>query len=587
MSLTKASYSMIKGASVNILDFGADPTGVADSSSSVQAAINAAGQNGMVTYPKGTYKISSTINLLAQQVHFGQNAILKADSGVTVFSRTTDGFPGRIQFNSLRFEGTSNTGIAISITNNTPFVEIQNCYFEAFSTGVILSGSYCSNFFNSYFSYNLFGCKLLNECHSTQLVNCFFDGNTYAGLCINGDPVNGNLGANVHNITSVGCAYQNSEFGVWVESCYEFAAYSTYHEGNSKADMRLGVGDAGVYNRFCYSFTIDSWQSSSPCASGKNIIMEHAVGGNLRGLAFNAGCSTTATLLEVDGFSDKISIDYHRFTTLVPTTTAPFNFVGSAASRVAVFNDGRVLYPRGMTSAIRFGTLVAQPEGVYSGSVPSSGRPALFLESVGINQDMVVKVTDLERHLDASDNLGFVVDHLNDRVETAYTLRPTIDNTLNLGGASNRWATVYAGTGSINTSDERVKDLIEDIPQAWLDAWADVKYARFKFKDAIEKKKDGARWHVGLIAQRVEQAFAARGINAFEIGLLCYDEWDDEFEDVLEEKEITDSEGNKSKALVKTGERTQIQKAGNRYGVRYEQALALECAYLRSKIEKL
>jgi hypothetical protein len=143
---------------------------------------------------------------------------------------------------------------------------------------------------------------------------------------------------------------------------------------------------------------------------------------------------------------------------------------------------------------------------------------------------------------------------------------------------------VFAANGTINTSDEREKDLIEEVPQAWLDAWADVKYARFKFKEAIEKKGDGARWHVGLVAQRVQQAFAAHGINAFDIGLLCYDEWEDQFEDVLAEQEITDAEGNKSKVLVKTGERIQTQKAGNLYGVRYEQALALECAYLRSKL---
>jgi hypothetical protein len=559
-------------------------TALVDVSAAISAAIIAAGQKSLILYPEGTYKISSTINLLTEQVHLGQNATLKADSNVTIFSRTTDGFPGRIQFNSLRFEGTSNTGIAISITNNTPFVEIQNCYIEEFSTGVILSGSYCSNFFNTYFSYNLFGCKLLNECHSTQLLNCFFDGNTYAGLCVNGDPVNGSLGVDVHNITSIGCAYQNSEFGVWVESCYEFAAYSTYHEGNSKADMRLGVADAGVYARFCYSFTIDSWQSSSPCANGKNIIMEHAVGGSLRGLAFNSGCSTTLTLLEVDGFSDKISIDYHRFTTVTPTTTAPFNFVGNAASRVAVFNDGRALYPKGMTSAIRFGTLAAQPEGVYSGSVPSSGRPALYLESVGTDQDMVVKVTDIERHLDASNTLGFAVDHINNQVISGYQLRPSADNTVSLGASDARWTEVFAANGTINTSDEREKDLIEEIPQAWLDAWADVNYARFKFKEAIEKKGNGARWHIGLVAQKVQQAFANHGINAFEIGLLCYDEWDDQFEDVLAEQEITDAEGSKVKALVKTGERIQTQKVGNRYGVRYEQALALECAYLRSKL---
>jgi hypothetical protein len=88
-----------------------------------------------------------------------------------------------------------------------------------------------------------------------------------------------------------------------------------------------------------------------------------------------------------------------------------------------------------------------------------------------------------------------------------------------------------------------------------------VKYARFKFREAIAKKSDGARWHVGLIAQQVEQVFAVRGINAFDIGLLCYDEW----------AEATDVDGK-------------ITPAGNRYGIRYEQALALECAYLRSKL---
>lgn len=41
MSLTKATYSMIQGAVTNVLDYGADSTGVADSTSAIQAAINA------------------------------------------------------------------------------------------------------------------------------------------------------------------------------------------------------------------------------------------------------------------------------------------------------------------------------------------------------------------------------------------------------------------------------------------------------------------------------------------------------------------------------------------------------------------
>ena len=40
MSLTKASYSMITGASQNVLDYGADPTGATDSTAAIAAAID-------------------------------------------------------------------------------------------------------------------------------------------------------------------------------------------------------------------------------------------------------------------------------------------------------------------------------------------------------------------------------------------------------------------------------------------------------------------------------------------------------------------------------------------------------------------
>ena len=63
MSLTKASYSMVSGAPVNILDYGADPTGVADSAAAIQAALIAAASAGgkQVFCPAGKYRVDSTI----------------------------------------------------------------------------------------------------------------------------------------------------------------------------------------------------------------------------------------------------------------------------------------------------------------------------------------------------------------------------------------------------------------------------------------------------------------------------------------------------------------------------------------------
>jgi hypothetical protein len=72
MALTKASYSMITGAVFNVLDYGADSTGVTDSWQAIQNAIDAAsptnlgGVNaGTVYFPRGSYLISKPLNLTA------------------------------------------------------------------------------------------------------------------------------------------------------------------------------------------------------------------------------------------------------------------------------------------------------------------------------------------------------------------------------------------------------------------------------------------------------------------------------------------------------------------------------------------
>lgn len=74
MSLTKVTYSMIAGSPVNVDDFGADPTGVSDSTAAIQDAIDYACSlvtndttgdpiNGANVVFKGVYKISDTLRV--------------------------------------------------------------------------------------------------------------------------------------------------------------------------------------------------------------------------------------------------------------------------------------------------------------------------------------------------------------------------------------------------------------------------------------------------------------------------------------------------------------------------------------------
>jgi len=80
MALTKASYSMITGAPVNILDFGAVGDGVTDDTLAIQAAIDYVVANATpndLVFPEGTYKCSATIVVNVGFVScIGQRAVL-------------------------------------------------------------------------------------------------------------------------------------------------------------------------------------------------------------------------------------------------------------------------------------------------------------------------------------------------------------------------------------------------------------------------------------------------------------------------------------------------------------------------------
>ena len=101
--------------------------------------------------------------------------------------------------------------------------------------------------------------------------------------------------------------------------------------------------------------------------------------------------------------------------------------------------------------------------------------------------------------------------------------QPNSDNIQNLGASSNRWATVFAGTGTINTSDRNEKENIEELSDAERRVATAIKglVKKFRFVGRV-------RTHVGVIAQDVKDAFTAEGLNAADYGMFCSDTFQDE-----------------------------------------------------------
>ncbi|MEL4868126.1 tail fiber domain-containing protein [Pantoea agglomerans] len=168
---------------------------------------------------------------------------------------------------------------------------------------------------------------------------------------------------------------------------------------------------------------------------------------------------------------------------------------------------------------------------------------------------------------------------------------PGTANAIQCGVTTRPWSGGFTQTAFTVTSDERHKTGITpfvinsderkmempvdsfDELEAILDAWGEVDFYMYQYLDRVEEKgEDGARWHFGAVAQRVIETFTKHGLNWEKYAFLCYDKW--EYQPAIYDEE--------------TGELMHEElQAGDKYGIRYEQALILEAAYMRRELERL
>lgn len=187
------------------------------------------------------------------------------------------------------------------------------------------------------------------------------------------------------------------------------------------------------------------------------------------------------------------------------------------------------------------------------------------------------------------------------------SIRPETPNTGTVGVSSAPWSGGFTQTAFTVTSDERHKSGIipfnvtsderhmdvgvshvsESEMDVLLNAWGDVDYFTYQFMDRVEEKgKDKARWHFGVVAQRVIDALTSHGLQWDKYAFICYDEWDAKQEVITTIPAVLDEDGN-----VLELERVEIiqaaRTAGNKYGIRYEEALVLEAAWQRRNYQQL
>lgn len=364
-------------------------TGVAATDvANINAAIAAAEPNTIVEF-FGNFVTNASIVVKPQIWLLANGAKFTHTNSAADFISYTPGrpagFPGKIVVEGFEVVGPGNTGTAnfVKIDANAPYCLIRKCFVGQFFGAVYLRDAYGSVIDQCAFYNFSHGIRLLREAHEIDIRATLIDGCTIACVSVN---YGGGAGTGpLHNVNIYGGALQNSAVGVWAENCLELHTVGVYHEGNSVNDYRIGVADAGAYERACYSVVIDGFSSASPCASDRNVRIEHSVGVQIRSAAWNSGCSTTATLASYDGFSDRVIFDIQRYSTLTPTATAPLDFSVDPTRGVVMYR-GRPIFGTGQTDAIQFGGLATQLAKVYQQQM--GGRETLMLQSA---QDVRVR----------------------------------------------------------------------------------------------------------------------------------------------------------------------------------------------------
>lgn len=169
---------------------------------------------------------------------------------------------------------------------------------------------------------------------------------------------------------------------------------------------------------------------------------------------------------------------------------------------------------------------------------------------------------------------ALAIQNVDDRFTTATSLYPlhgagnsetggTVTG-MNLGASGQKFKQLFASTATIATSDQNAKTEISELSEAEKRVAVALKglVKKFKFKSAVTIKGENARTHIGLIAQEVQAAFEAEGLDATDYSLFCIEKF----------YECTDKDGNVSIAgYQKLGEdcveKTQL-------GIRYEEVIA-------------
>lgn len=106
-------------------------------------------------------------------------------------------------------------------------------------------------------------------------------------------------------------------------------------------------------------------------------------------------------------------------------------------------------------------------------------------------------------------------------------LFPVANGGGDLGTSALKWQDVYSTTGAFNGSDVNLKQDIEELSEAERRVAVSAKglLKKYRLKQAVEEKGEQARYHFGIVAQELQAAFQAEGLDPMKYGIIAVNTW--------------------------------------------------------------
>jgi len=573
---------------VNVKDFGATGDGLTNDDSAFTAFFNHLETNGGNGYiPQGVFLISShTITNPTKAL-----SIYGAGKGVTILKKRENGASNMLQIEETTrnvivenltifgdFATQSEGGHGLVFLNTSNAVARNLRISDVKSSGLIAYSSPIGTIHENI------------VCENVEVAG---KGNTKNGIVLVDLKNSGMKGCWVDNVTEFGLELKESCQQSYIEDCFatkcgltgiEFGQTSGTAPSNCRvSNCQIYASDQGIElsngtGNFFNNITIDMNNAVGSVQGVINVstnaddnVFSNIVALNVPAatpaIRYRAGVTgNTAhfSLIEKAGGGDLVQLDsgaQYNVTTI--DQKLPYDtYIDDLISDDSTNDDNIVGYSQAADLIVRRGTTGSAALPVFTNG---DGAPA-----IGITSSMSYRFEDKDKPVvlqlvtdETTGDSGIAVGGAASEVKGSFyynidgdywrtstglrvyptTTRPTTDNVMALGSGSYRYTTVYATTGAIDTSDLNEKQQISNLSEAESKVAAALKglVKRFKFNDAVDAKGEGARWHVGVVAQDVKSAFEAEGLVAERYGMFCEDTW---WTDSANEGEVYDEGGD-------------------------------------------